>query len=85
MAMEASSKTAEVDTKGKTCRLVWLFSLSHGHHSIPSLSPQITTELFFLVAKFLEASPCLEAAKVDFSKLSLDGHSRTVFLQKAAQ
>ena len=25
MAMEASSKTTEVDTKGNTCILVWLF------------------------------------------------------------
>lgn len=54
----------------KTCRLLPAVSWRSGHECIPSLAPQITTELFFLVAKFLEASPCQEAAKVDFSELA---------------
>jgi hypothetical protein len=54
----------------RTYGILRAVSLCWRDDCIPSFAPQNTTELFFLVAKFLEASPCQEAAKVDFSELT---------------
>lgn len=46
------------------CKLDWRFSVFLYPLFTPSLSPRTPPELFFLVAKFLESSPCQEAAQV---------------------
>lgn len=47
------------------CKLIQRFSLFLCSLFTPSLPPRLSPELLFLVAKFLESSPCHEAAQVD--------------------